>query len=492
VRRFRSDAAIVAIKVSQIPFLVISAAGVLKFWLVSENLQVYPSIKWLDRGLGAIIILSLTIWVIRLIKDVVIYALKEFAQTTEDQWDDVLVPFVETTLPIIIYSTGAVLFLQAIGIDLTGLLVALGGITFVLSFAVQKILSDFFAGLFILIDSPFRFGDVVTLGDGTKAVIKKIGLRLTTLYVINEHCDLYVPNASIQSQSITNLSRPTSHYYYTLKLPVKSDADPARVVKLIESVVLAHPDTLGNVEQKIERIESYFGLSGFAAAETVLKKRESGHLRLLAEKNVNDNLLTIEEEFDNLAEKISDMEDGGLNPHEIRQIQDIFLDICRKVGLDAPLDRKQRLSLEESIKATTTDTLIGSIRNWYKLWLQDPNLLHSDREELPVYWEQKISLLKLKLSKAFKKIISIDKDETRVDNLVADIRIWMQENFKTTRNQWQDPKVWVEEVSQSGRTYSVKFYVDDITLENCQRGLRIQSEVNQELTWQLREAYLAA
>jgi MscS family membrane protein len=67
----------------------------------------------------------------------------------------------------------------------------------------------------------------------------------------------------------------------------------------------------------------------------------------------------------------------------------------------------------------------------------------------------------------------------------------MQENFKTTRNEWQEPKVWVSEIQQTERNFSVKFYVDDITLEHCERGVRIMSEVNRELTWQLRRSYLS-
>jgi MscS family membrane protein len=40
------------------------------------------------------------------------------------------------------------------------------------------------------------------------------------------------------------------------------------------------------------------------------------------------------------------------------------------------------------------------------------------------------------------------------------------------------------------KTFTVKFYVDDITLEHFQRGNRVESEVNRELAWQLRKAYL--
>jgi len=297
----------------------------------------------------------------------------------------------------------------------------------------------------------------------------------------------------MQSQAIRNLTRPTSNYYYTLKVPVKSDSDPVRVVNLIESIILAHPDTLGDVNLKLEKISEFYGLSG--AIPNAAGKREVGKLRLLAERELNIHLSWIEKAFDDLSDKISQMEEGGLDIKEIRQIQDSFLDICRRVGLEVSSDqliRRQKLELRESAKATSTESLIGSVRNWYQTWLKDPNLISNDLAELPNQWEQKINLLKLKLNKAFKRVNKIDVDETRLDTLLSGLPVWMKENFKTTRNEWQNPKVWVSEFSFSQRNYSVRFYIDDITLEYYQRGKRVENEVNQELTWQLRLAYLAA
>ncbi|WP_193789142.1 mechanosensitive ion channel domain-containing protein, partial [Kamptonema formosum] len=53
--------------------------------------------------------------------------------------------------------------------------------------------------------TPFSFGDVVALPDGSRAVIRKIGLRLTSMYLIDSHSEIYIPNAAFQSQNIVNL-----------------------------------------------------------------------------------------------------------------------------------------------------------------------------------------------------------------------------------------------------------------------------------------------
>ncbi|MGH2415982.1 MAG: mechanosensitive ion channel family protein, partial [Microcystaceae cyanobacterium] len=242
-RRASMDIGSVALSVSQIPLLIIAILSFFKIALAP--LQSILVITWVQRGLTALILITATYWVAQLLSQVLVYALKQFAETSEAQWDDVIVPILESSLPIVVYVIGGALSLQAIGIDLTGLWVAIGGAAFILGFALKDILADFFSGLVLLIDTPFRFGDVITLADGTKSVIKKVGLRVTNLYVFNQHCELYIPNSALHGQQILNLSRPTSHYYYTLNLPVTSDADPARVIELMQAVVLAHPDTLG-------------------------------------------------------------------------------------------------------------------------------------------------------------------------------------------------------------------------------------------------------
>ncbi|WP_039961671.1 mechanosensitive ion channel domain-containing protein, partial [Kamptonema sp. PCC 6506] len=171
---------------------------------------------------------------------------------------------------------------------------------FILGFALKDILANFFSGLVLLIDTPFSFGDVVALSDGSRAVIKKIGLRVTTMYLIDSHSEIYIPNANFQGENIINLSRPTSHYYYTISIPIKGDVDPARAISLMEKVVLAHPDTMGELEGKLEAIDNYYGHSGSGVKQKL--KREVGRMRLLAEQDVTRMLLKIEMSLKQLSE----------------------------------------------------------------------------------------------------------------------------------------------------------------------------------------------
>ncbi|MBW4632224.1 MAG: mechanosensitive ion channel family protein [Iphinoe sp. HA4291-MV1] len=491
-RRASLDIGSVALSVSQIPILIIAVLSFVK--IVLAQLESIPALVWVQRGLTALIFITATYWVAQLLSQVLVYTLKQIAQTSEAQWDDVIVPILESSLPIVVYLFGSALSLQALGIDLTGVWVAVGGAAFILGFALKDILADFFSGLVLLMDTPFRFGDVISLPDGTKSVIKRVGLRVTNLYVFDQHCELYIPNSVFHGQSILNLSRPTSHYYYTLNLPVKSDADPTLVIKLMEAVILAHPDTLGKIDQKVEFIDQFYGVSGDPLKAE--QKREAGRLRLLAEKKLNTQLMNIEQALDSLSAQVSQFEKGGLDFDETRRIQGDFLDICQMIGMDLISSRmtKQRRAflLEEIREMAAKEKLIGLVREWYGFWLKDPDLLQEDHDILPQQWEQKIEFLKRKLNRLSRKFSNPSADETRLDDAVIQVSNWMRENFKTTRNEWQEPKIWLSEVREGmSKNFSIKFYVDDITLEHFERGNRVESEVNRELSWQLRRAYLS-
>ena len=504
LRSIRSDAGLVAIRESQRPALFIGIFVISKITLGAVTLP--EGLSWIQGVLTAGIAVAATYWVAQLLTEVLLYYLERFAEKSEAQWDDVLIPILKSTLPILTYRVGGIVTLQSLSIDLSGLLVAIGGITFVLGFALKDILANFFSGLVLLIDTPFRFGDVITLEDGTRAVIKKVGLRVTNLYLIDRHCELYLPNGSFQNQEIVNLSRPTTDYYYTITLPVKFDADPSLVIPVMESVILAHPDTLGNIDRKLELLDEFYGTSD--NSDRVQLKKEASRTRLLAEKELNTRLAQIEDSFEALSVAIAHAEDMGFDPNELRDIQTNYLDICSMIGLEPVYDRNERgrsrqimknVELEEKSTTGNSDdpSLIFLIRAWYRAWLKDPDLLLEDSKMLPKAWEQKIGLMKIKVNKLFKKVSSMAIDETRLDDVVSSVFSWMQESFKTTRNEWQDPRIWITANKPDfmtgglNKNFTVKFYVDDITLEHFQRGYRVEGELNQELQWQLRQAYLA-
>jgi MscS family membrane protein len=485
-RRFKTDLPLAALGTARRPVtLILVALGLnIAFHTLPEQLNENVFIQFIQKLLLASVVLAITYLINQLLMKVVLYAARQYAESTEALWDDVLIPFVESTAPIAIYLAGIAFALQTTGIDLTGLWVTFGGAAFVLGFAVKDILANFFSGLVLLIDTPFRFGEVL-LFEGERAIVRKIGLRTTKLYLIETHSDVFVPNSTMQGQSIVNLSRPTSHYYYTVSLNLPTDVNPQRASKLMQEVVLAHPDTIGTIDHKLAVIERYFGCSGFQL--NVDEKRDTGRIRLELENSLNKTLAIIEDKISQLKFKIKRLEQGGLDADEIKEIKTDFLHICDLSGLSPQVQpgtiRGERAVLVEHEDAPC-DALVQTLRDWYQTWLKDPDLVQEDKELLPQKWEQKLISFKNRLSSFYEVVLNPEGQETRLDDYLEEIEFWLQDSFKSSRNEWQEPKVWFDE------QYTVKFYIDDIALEHGQRGNRIQSEIRREMMWHLRQAYL--
>ncbi|MEH2209435.1 mechanosensitive ion channel family protein [Nostoc sp.] len=488
LRRTEKDTALFILGILQIPAIAIFILASLKLSLT--QLGSGGIINLIDRGLTAFLILGFTYGITLLFTEAAVYYLKDYARKTEAVWDDVLIPLLQNFIPVITYLIGISLFFSTIGVDLTGIGLAIGSITVVLGLAVKDILSDFFSGLVLLVDTPFRFGDVISMPDGSIAIIKHIGIRVTKLYLINEHCEVYTPNTTLGGQNIVNLSRPTTHYAYTIQVSVRVDADAVVATNILQQIILGHPDTLGDIDEKLQYLDSFAALT--EAEDNKLSKKEAGRLRLLVEKDVNTQLQKIEQAFEDFVREVKKVEKGGLNSEELKILQKNYLEILNIVGLVVITERKGkrlRSRLEEQ-EPTEKQTLIGLIRQWYQTWLKDPDLVIEDQHLLPDEWEQKIDLLKIKLNKLFQKIASPGVDETRLDDYSLKFVEWLHDSFKESNTAWKEPQVQLTDIQGSAMQFSVRFYVDNIQLEHWRRGNRVQNEIRREMVRQLRQAYI--
>ncbi|MEH2054862.1 MAG: mechanosensitive ion channel family protein [Nostoc sp.] len=487
LRRTEKDTALFILGILQIPAIAIFILASLKLSLT--QLGSGGIINLIDRGLTACLILGFTYGTTLLFTEAAVYYLKDYARKTEAVWDDVLIPLLQNFIPVITYLIGISLFFSTIGVDLTGIGLAIGSITVVLGLAVKDILSDFFSGLVLLVDTPFRFGDVISMPDGSIAIIKHIGIRVTKLYLINEHCEVYTPNTTLGGQNIVNLSRPTTHYAYTIKVSVRVDADAVVATNILQQIIVGHPDTLGELDEKLQHLDSFAALR--EAQGDKLSKKEAGRLRLLIEKDVNSYLQKIEQAFEDFIKEIKKLEKGGLNSEELKIIQKNYLEILNIVGLVVIAERQgKRLRSHLEEEPTDKATLISLIRQWYKTWLKDPDLVIEDQHLLPDEWEHKIELMTIKLNKLFQKISNPGVDETRLDDYSLKFVEWLHDSFKESNAAWKEPQVQLTDIQGSSMQFSVRFYVDNIQLEHWRRGNRVQNEIRREMVRRLRQAYI--
>jgi small-conductance mechanosensitive channel len=93
-----------------------------------------------------------------------------------------------------------------------------GFLALAFSLAFQDILKNWIAGLFMLLERPFRLGDEITVDNHT-GIVENIEMRATTLRT-SEGEQVVTPNALVYTGTIINRTRyPTRLFTLTAKVP---------------------------------------------------------------------------------------------------------------------------------------------------------------------------------------------------------------------------------------------------------------------------------
>lgn len=99
-------------------------------------------------------------------------------------------------------ALGVIWIAYIFGIQLTGLLTFLGALSLAITFAIQDVLKNLVAGMYLLWERPFEIGDVIQVKDVTGSV-QDITVRTTVLRAENGQL-IVVPNAVLFTEIVVN------------------------------------------------------------------------------------------------------------------------------------------------------------------------------------------------------------------------------------------------------------------------------------------------
>ena len=144
-------------------------------------------------------------------------------------------PFVRNVVKVAIYLIFFVFILQIAGFDTTALITGLGIGGLAVALALQGTLSNFFGGLHILIDKPFKEGDYIILEGGQEGVVDRIGWRTTKILTLGKD-EVVVPNAKLAESIIKNESTPMDETGLLYEIGVSYDSNIDKVLRTLKQV----------------------------------------------------------------------------------------------------------------------------------------------------------------------------------------------------------------------------------------------------------------
>ncbi|GAB4581357.1 MAG: small-conductance mechanosensitive channel MscS [Anaerolineales bacterium] len=200
------------------------------FTTVLEELLV-GFLKFLPNLFVAIVILIGAVYVAGLVSRMIRKAL--LARKASAQVENLLSQLARWA----ILALGLVTALQQVDFDITGLVAGLGIVGFALGFALQDIAANFISGIILLIQQPFRPGDLIET-NGYLGVVKAVDLRATLLQTQSGE-DVLIPNGKVLSESMINFSHsPEKRVAVEVGVAYDSDLDHVRntVIEALKGV----------------------------------------------------------------------------------------------------------------------------------------------------------------------------------------------------------------------------------------------------------------
>jgi len=162
----------------------------------------------------------------------------------ESSFGSVLKPVLEKIGGILILLGGLMVVLKILGIQITGLLAGAGIMGLVVAFAAQDTLSNFFSGMHLLLDRPFKIGDVILIESGEYCRVESIGMRSTKLYSMFDHEMIVLPNNNLANQKIVNLVEPDTTIRTNVEVGVAYGSDIEKVKDILFNTLKDHPDVV--------------------------------------------------------------------------------------------------------------------------------------------------------------------------------------------------------------------------------------------------------
>lgn len=173
--------------------------------------------------LGAIVVLIIGLWIIKIINKAVSRMLEK------KDFDPSLEPFVRTLISVLLKIMLVISVMTMVGIQMTSFIAILGAAGLAVGLALSGTLQNFAGGALILSFKPFKVGDFIE-AQGFMGTVYEIQV-FNTMLKTPDNKVVIIPNGGLSTGAITNFSKePTRRVAWSFGIAYGDDVDKARKV----------------------------------------------------------------------------------------------------------------------------------------------------------------------------------------------------------------------------------------------------------------------
>jgi small-conductance mechanosensitive channel len=264
-------------------FYTIVLSGIV---VASGNLELAPRTVFYTRGtVYSLLTIVWSVTAVRISNTLIEYAVAKSADLTGLSKD--IVPLVENVSKIVLIVATLMVILSIWHIDITPVMASAGIAGAAVAFAAKDTIANFFGGISLFVDRPFKIGDFVVLDSGERGEVVNIGSRIKT----RDDIQISVPNSVIASTKIINESAPVPNFRVRIPVGVAYGSDIDQVQETLLEIAHANSNVIAEPAPRVRFRQ--FGESSLNfellcwAKEPVLRGRTIHELNCVIYKRFN-------------------------------------------------------------------------------------------------------------------------------------------------------------------------------------------------------------
>jgi len=148
--------------------------------------------------------------------------------------DEALVKFLGGMVYTVLLVAVILAAVDTLGVNITSLLTIVGAAGLAVGLALKDSLSNFAAGVMLMIFRPFKIGDFITAG-GTSGVVDEIGMFCVLMHTPDNQ-RIIMPNSAVFGNTITNTSALTTRRI-DLVIGISYDDNIGTAKQIMEGVI---------------------------------------------------------------------------------------------------------------------------------------------------------------------------------------------------------------------------------------------------------------
>jgi Small-conductance mechanosensitive channel len=200
---------------------------------------IFPGNVAVEVIMGLLLTALGIVWIMALLRiDRILFkhVFSSIVKRTDSKMDDELLPLFKNIIDVLIVFFGILAILKGVwDADILPLFASAGIVGLAIAFAAQDTISQFFGGISIYFDQPFKKGDRIEIDDGEIGIVEEVGIRSTRIKNLYNNM-IVIPNSIIANSKVTNYTSPEETMMVKVTIGVAYGSDVQKVKDILTAI----------------------------------------------------------------------------------------------------------------------------------------------------------------------------------------------------------------------------------------------------------------